>query len=58
MLQTLLSWQVCHIKPKADYAAHRVVKAVIKLFMNKVWINNIPEGIDDIVTFGDMSGFN
>jgi hypothetical protein len=33
----------------ANYAAHGLAKATVKQIMNRVWIEEIPAGIGDVV---------
>jgi hypothetical protein len=43
------SWQIRHVRRLANSAIHGLIKAKVKLVMNRVCINEILEGIRDIV---------
>jgi len=44
-----LSWQIRHIRRVANSAAHGIAKTVVKQIMDRVWNEEISEGIRDIV---------
>jgi len=43
------SWQIRHVRRLANSAAYGLSKAKVKLVMNRMCINEILEGIRDIV---------
>lgn len=57
VLRMFRSWKVCHVKRDANGAAHGLAKQGVKTPMNKVWIEEIPQAIFDIVTLERLQFF-
>jgi hypothetical protein len=49
VLSSRQSWQIRHIQRVASSAAYGLAKAAVKQSIDRVWIEEIPEGIRDIV---------
>jgi ribonuclease HI len=49
ILIMLRSWQICHTNREANCAAHGLAKVAVKQIMDRVWIEDIPMCIRDIV---------
>jgi hypothetical protein len=45
----LRHWQIQHTLREGNRAAHGLARAAVKLVMNKIWIEEIPEDIRDVV---------
>lgn len=49
VLTLVRRWLIRHTKREANSAAHQLAKAAVKQVMDRVWIEEIPEGIHDVV---------
>jgi hypothetical protein len=43
------SWMICHVKREANAAAHELARAAVKTPMDRIWIEDIPSCIFDLV---------
>jgi hypothetical protein len=49
VLKGFIGWEVCHIKRELDIAAQRLAKEASKNFSDKVWLEETPNCIFDLV---------
>jgi hypothetical protein len=48
VLSTQRSWQISHIRRVTNFVAHGLTKTAVKQIMDRVWIEEIYEGIRDV----------
>jgi ribonuclease HI len=49
VLKGFIGWEVCHIKRELNMAAHRLAKEASKKFSEKVWLEETPNSIIDLI---------
>ena len=55
MLQSFKRWEIGHVKRKANGAAHGLAKAAISELGERIWIEEIPSVIYDVVTLEQIA---
>jgi hypothetical protein len=49
VLGSLRNWNNRHVKREVNFVAHGLVKNAIRIFMDNVWLEELPNCIHDIV---------
>jgi hypothetical protein len=49
VLGSLRNWNIRHVNREVNFAAHGLAKNAIRIFMDNVWLEELPNCIRDIV---------